>query len=253
MKRFRRVIKDLNFTLTEIAIFENIVNATIIFLGFYLILSLLNIPFYFSVVPALVYLVVYSLMSLNSSKALIVESKHEPLKEKLRTAADNIERDSPIIDELEYEVTSEMKKVGMSMFINPKTLSYKIFVATLLSFMIMFSSTINIDFDKFKFNQLPIIFENKMGSGDFVAQELDTSEDIYGDDNVAQLGDNELSIKIKPVDFKVSVKEEGTFEGREFETIYPKDIVVTETDAFDENIAQEDQELVKNYFKKLAS
>jgi hypothetical protein len=141
----------------------------------------------------------------------------------------------------------------LSLFINPKTLSYKIFIATVLSFLIMFSTTLNVKFPSFNLKKGPDIFYDNKAAGDFEAQELEVSDEIYGEDDVAQLGNDALNIRIKPVDFRVSVKEEGSFEKREFETIFPKDVVVKESVAFEENIAQEDQELVKNYFKKLAN
>ena len=79
-----------------------------------------------------------------------------------------------------------------------------------------------------------------------------TSEDIYGKKDVAKLGDKELNIRIKPVDFKVNVREEGESRQQKFETVFPKELAVKETVAYEENIPQEQQELVKNYFKKLA-
>ena len=253
MKPFSLVVKEINRTLNELILFENIVNATLVFLVFYLVLSVLDFSPLYALIPALAYLGFYSYISFSSSKSLIVESKYAPLREKLRTAADNINSDNPILQELEYEVTSEMKNVGMSMFINPKTLSYKIFAVMLLSFMIIFATTMNlklIDFAKHNIN----IFETKNVKGitNFNSVQLNTSADIYGKNDVAKLGDNELNIRIKPIDFKVNVKEEGEFKQQKFETVFPKDASVKESAAYDENIPQEQQELVKNYFKKLA-
>jgi hypothetical protein len=85
-----------------------------------------------------------------------------------------------------------------------------------------------------------------------VAVKLNTSGDIYGKEDVARLGDKELNIRIKPVDFKINVREEGESQQQKFETTFPKELAVKETIAYEENIPQEQQELVKNYFKKLA-
>ena len=144
MKQFSSVVKEINRTLTELILFENIVNTTLVFLVFYLVLSVLDFHPLLALLPALGYLGFYSYMSLKASKPMIVESKYAPLKEKLRTATDNIGRENPVVEELEYEVTSEMKNVGLSMFINPRTLSYKIFAVMLLSFLIIFASTLNL-------------------------------------------------------------------------------------------------------------
>ncbi len=254
MKQFTSVVKEINRTLNEMTMFENIVNTTLVFLAFYLVLSVLDFHPLYALVPALLYLAFYSYMSLKSSKPLIVESKYAPLKEKLRTAADNVGRENPVVEELEYEVTSEMKNVGLSMFINPKMLSYKILAVMLLSFMIIFATTLDLKLLEFAKQKVPDIFETKglKGVGNFVAVQLNTSEDIYGKDDVAKLGDKELNIRLKPVDFKVNVKETGETEQQKFETVFPKELTVKETAAYEENIPQEQQELVKNYFKKLA-
>ena len=254
MKQFASVVKEINRTLNEIVFFENIVNTTLIFLLFYFLLLIFNITPLYSLVPSLFYLIVFSYLRFKASKPLIVEGKYAPLREKLRTAADNIEMQNPVIEELEYEVTKEVKNVGLSMFINPKTLSYKIFGAMLISFLIIFVSTQNIKILEFAKSKVPDIFEKKgpKGVGNFIAAQLNTSEDIYGKENVAKLGDKELNIRIKPVNFKVNVKEEGESEQRQFESVFPQDMVVKETTAYEENIPQEQQELVKNYFKKLS-
>jgi len=254
MKPFADVVKEINRTLNELILFENIVNTTLVFLVFYLILSVFDFKPLWALVPALAYLGYYSYVASKASKSLIVEGKYAPLREKLRTAADNLNLDTPILQELEYEVTSEMKNVGLSMFINPRTLSYKIFAVMLLSFMIIFVTTSNLKLIEFAKYKVPDIFDtrNLKGVSNLAAVKLNTSGDIFGKDDLAKLGDKELNIRIKPVDFKVNVKEEGEFKQQKFETIFPKDMTVKETVAYEENIPQEQQELVKNYFKKLA-
>ena len=217
MRQFSNVVKEINKTLNELILFENIVNTTLVFLAFYFVLSIFDFHPMFALIPASIYLGYYSYISYTSSKPLIVESKYAPLKEKLRTAADNINRANPVLEELEYDVTSEMKNVGLSMFINPKTLSYKILAVMVLSFMIIFATTLNLKLIEFaKQKVLPDIFESPKGVGDFVATELESDDDIYGEDDVATLGDKELNIRIKPVDFKVNVREVGDTKFQKF-------------------------------------
>ena len=252
MKQFSEVVKEINKTLNEITLFENIVNTTLVFLVFYLILSIIDFHPIYAAIPAVAYLAYFSYFSFKSYKPLIVEGKYAPLREKLRTAADNVGMNNPVLEELQYEVTSEMKNVGLSLFINPRTLSYKIFSVLFLSFLIIFATTANLKLLSFARN--PDIFDTKnlKGVGNFVAKKLNTSEDIYGKPNVAKLGDNELNIRIKPVDFKVNIKEEGDAKRQNFETAFANEFAVKETTSYEENIPQEEQELVKSYFNKLA-
>jgi len=253
MKQFSDVVKEINRTLMQLIFFENIVNTVLVFLVFYLVLSVLGFNPLYSVMPALAYIGYYSYLALKSSKPLLVESKYAPLREKLRTAADNAGLESPIAEELRYEVAAEMKNVGLSMFINPRTLSYKIFAVMALSFMILFATILNFKFLDLAHNG-PDIFgtKNLKGVGNIVATKLNTTDDIYGKNDVAKLGDNELNIRIKPVDYKVNVREQGEAQQQQFETVFPKDMTVKETAAYEENIPEEQQELVKNYFKKIA-
>ena len=61
-------------------------------------------------------------------------------------------------------------------------------------------------FKEFAKYKVPDIFERgPKGVGNFVATKLNTSGDIYGKDDVANLGDKELNIRLKPVDFKINV------------------------------------------------
>ena len=252
MKKFQEVVKEINRTLNELILFENLVNTTIIFLVFYLVLSIFDLHPLLALVPALGYLWFYTYLRFKSYKPSIVESKYAPLREKLRTAADNVGMENPIAEELEYEVTSEMRNVGLSLFINPKTLSYKIFAVMLLSFLVIFSTSLNIKLLEFAKKKVPDIFEGPKGVGNFVATKLNTSDEIYGKGDVAKLGDRELNIRLKPVDFRVNVREQGDVNQQKFEATFPKELAVKETVAYEENIPQEQQELVKNYFKKLA-
>ena len=255
MKEFSKVVKEVNRTLNQIILFENLVNTTLIFLIFYLVLSIIDIRPLYALIPSLIYLIVFSFMMLRTSKTMMVEGKYAPLREKFRTAADNLHLDNPVVEELEYEVTAEMKNVGLSMFINPRILSYKIFAVMLLSFLIIFTSTLDIKFIDFAKNKVPDIFDTKgiKGVGKFATVKLNTSSDIFGKGDVAKLGDNELNIRIKPVDFHVNVKEDGETPPRQFETVFPKETDVKESVSYQENIPQEQQELVKKYFQSLAT
>lgn len=254
MKHFPNVVKEINRTLTHLILFENIVNTTLVFLVFYLVLSVLDFHPLYALIPSLIYLGFFSYITLRASKSLLVESKYAPLREKLRTAADNLGLENPIVEELEYEVTSGMKNVGLSMFINPRTLSYKIFAVMLLSFLIIFATTLNLKLIELARHSVPSIFDTRSmkGVGNLATVALNTSQDIYGKGNVAKLGDNELNIRLQPVNFKVNVKEEGAAQQQKFETVFPNAITVKETAAYEENIPQEQQQLVKNYFQKLA-
>ncbi|MBN4049159.1 hypothetical protein JYT91_00930 [archaeon AH-315-M20] len=256
MKNFIKVIKEINRTLNFLIIFETTINATIFFLVVYLLLSLINLYPILALIPAIVYFISRLYINSKTDKRKVVESKYEPLKEKLRTAADNYKEENPVVNELQDEVVQELKHVGLSSFISTKQISRKILTTILLSFAIVFATTLNlyiVDLNKFLAN-LPEYIGNinplKIADNTLLG-EINESEDIYGDSKLAILGNREIDIRIKPVNYEINVREEGDVEQKQFDEIFPSDVNIEQSSAFEENIPEEQQQLVKNYFNKL--
>jgi hypothetical protein len=255
MKNFNKVIKEINRTLNFLFVFNSILNASIFFLVVYLLLSIVNLFPILALIPALVYFVLRLTERSKADKRKIVESKYEPLKEKLRTAADNIKEDNPVVNELEEEVIHDLKNVGLSSFVKTKNISYKLFATIALSFVIVLITTMNlyiIDLNKF-LSTVPEFLEGipRLASSK-VYGDINESDEIYGDSQLAVLGNENIDIKISPVNYEVSVREGGDVEQKQFDEIFPSDVDVDQASAFEENIPEEQQELVKNYFNKLA-
>lgn len=258
MKNFIKVIKEINITLNFFIIFETILNAVIFFLVVYFLLSLINLFPLLAVVPALVYFAARLYVSSKRDKRRIVEGKYEPLREKLRTAADNIKDENPVVNELEDEVVQDLKHVGLSSFIQTKRVSYKIFTTIFLSFVIVLATMLNlyvVDLNEL-FSNIPGVIDNfrigKRGNNILIG-EINESEDIYGDSKLAVLGNKEIDIKIRPVNYEVNVREEGDVEKKQFDEIFPREVAIEQASAFEERIPEEEQELVKSYFNKLAN
>lgn len=253
MQDFSRAMREVARTLNQLFLFEVLLNGLVVFLAVYLVLLFINLSPSWAFVPAAIFVAATAYLRLRANKAMIVEGRHAALREKLRTAADYMGRENPLVEELESDVLREMRNVGISQFVNARGLSYKILVITLLSFGIIFGSTMNLHFIDLKdLNLFGYGKEKPKGAGDFEAVELETDGKIYGNDEVAQLGSEELDIQLKPVDFKVSVKEEGEPDTGKFNDIFPRNAHLNEGEESKENIPKEQQELVKNYFKQLA-
>ena len=120
MKNFIKVIKEIDRTLNEIFLFETLVHTILLFLIIYLFLSLINLYPVSALAPAIVYFLVSGYARMKKSKVRIVESKYEPLKEKLRTAADNLNLENPVVDELQNEIMYDIKHVGIAEFLQTK-------------------------------------------------------------------------------------------------------------------------------------
>jgi len=256
MKNFINVIKEIDRTLNIVFVFSSILNAAIFFLSVYLLLSIVNLYPILALIPTAIYFALRLYSRSKMDKRKIVESKYEPLKEKLRTAADNIKEDNPVVNELEEEVVHDLQNVGLSSFIQTKEVSYKLFATIALSFAIVLITTTNlyiIDLNKFLSTTVPEYLQGipKLADGALLG-EINESNDIYGDSQLAVLGNEQIDIRISPVNYEVSVREEGDVEQKQFNEIFPSDVDVEQASSFEENIPEEQQELVKKYFDKLA-
>ena len=254
MKQFKKLLREMNFTLDGVLVFEELLNAILIFLVFYLVLTFFNFYPLAAFGPAVAYLVFFVYLKIqNKDKAKLVESHYDLLKEKLRTARDNAAVENPIVEELEKEVMADMKHVRVSSFINTKDVSWKITTSIILCFLIVLTAVLNVDIQSLSSSMMMEKLMNRTllrGKSD-ITVELNVSEDIYGDDSLALLGNNELSIKIKPSNYKVSVREGGDVERRQFDETFPSEVFVESSVVYEENIPKEQQELVKSYYEKL--
>ena len=97
MKKFINAIKEINSTLNFLIVFEAILNTVIFFLVVYFLLSLVNLFPIIAAVPAVIYFIMRMKIDSKKDKRKIVESKYAPLKEKLRTASDNINEENPAL------------------------------------------------------------------------------------------------------------------------------------------------------------
>lgn len=253
MKQFKKALREIIYTLDNIFIFDEILNAIIIFLVIYFVLSFFNYYPLTAIAPAIAYLIFFVYLKIKKDKAKIIENKYDILKEKLRTARDNVKLENPIVDELQKEVMHDMKYVRVSSFVNTKEISWKVMGGIILCFIIMLMAILNVNFTSLSSSIIAerILNRTILRAGSDLAVELNISEDIYGEESVAKLGDEELTVKIKPSTYKISVRESGDVEIRQFDETFPSEIFVESATVYEENIPKEQQELVKSYFEKL--
>lgn len=262
MEYFKNRLKDINQVLNDILVFEVILNSILIYLVVYLILMFTDISSLYALVPSLAYLLYATYQQLKKNKLIMVEKRYKFLNEKLRTAADNIHINNPIVKQLQLEVLNDLKKVYASTFMKPKQSSFKIFFAVVLSFVIILLAAHNIEFINIKGAlKTPAQFRFGFGgvgneSGGNVAGVNGGNNNIYGQESIAQAGEEELQLNVPSFGFEITnIRDENKPE-EEFEE-FPSEITklkecVEPPCVLEDNIPVERHELVKNYFLILA-
>jgi len=260
MKKFNKVLKEINFTFNNIILFNSFLNTFLIFLILYLLLSFFNFYQIYSLVPAALYFIVNLYKGITEKHLITVEKKYPFLNERLRTARDNIKIENPVVDELKDDIIRDIKKVEVASFFNQKKQSYKILLSIILCFLIIFSAQFDLSFDfkNIADNAIDFVYGIGGNESDAGKQGLERiagsgeSESVFGDAYIAQMGDEMLDVMIKQAGYEINLDDVKVPERREFEELFPDEVFIATSDVYEEKIKEEQQELVKTYFLKLA-
>ncbi len=262
MKNFKSVLKEVNVIVDEVMAFDIILTSVLIFLGFYLGLMLINLNPWYALFPTLVYFAFLLYIDLNTNKYKIVENKYAPLYEKLRTAADNVNVQNEVVEELDKEVIDDLKNVRVSSFVKIRRVSYKVLGSVILCLLILFASIYGVSFGDFNVALETVkdfvYKEGGAGGGSGLGDELvsGTGEgeggEIFGEESIAKLGMNELEIRIKQPTIEMIGSEVYEVPDKEFEETFPDEIFAVSSGSYEEKITIENQKLVKDYFNELS-
>ncbi len=266
MNNFKNAVAEVRRTLGQLIIFDTSINAIIVFLMSFLILSFFNLPLVYPTAVSAVYFVYVLRKRLRMSKVRIVEEKYKNLNEKFRTAAEYPSDDNPVVKELHSEVISDLQNVEESAFVNEKQIYVKSLAVVALCFVILLLSPFSFGLLTFNVNFVDAPAEEPAASGSFgsgsstikfAVGTQDTglrkvSDDIYGEPTIAKLGDEEVKIRIKPAGTELSIREIQEADLPDFSESYPNDVQAVAAESYEESIPKEDLELVKNYFNELA-
>ncbi|MBI2138013.1 hypothetical protein HYU13_00335 [Candidatus Woesearchaeota archaeon] len=257
---FRKVLKEVNLILDEVLLFDVILNSVIIFLAVYLALVLLNFNPWYALFPTLGYFVYLLYIDVRQNKFVMVEKAYTPLYERLRTAADNVDKENEFVQALQEEVVEALKKVQVSSFVRIPRITGKMLASVFLCFAILLAAIYNVNLGSIDFSFADklkgfMYGQGEEGDGEGTFENvagLGGSEDIFGEESLSVIGAQELDIRLQQASIEVSSSELEDPPQSDFEEAFPDEISATSTGSFEEKINVEDQKLIKEYFKELA-
>ncbi|MBI4149957.1 hypothetical protein HY488_00980 [Candidatus Woesearchaeota archaeon] len=268
MKGFNKVVREIRRTVIEVLVIPSLLDGILLFLIVYLLLALFELYPLFAIIPAAIYTVFIMWRESKINTLKLVEKYYPNLHEKLRTAADYANVDDIMVNELHTEVLQDVRNVAASTFISRRKILAKVVCCIIISFVILSITHFDISAVDYKAKLQDKINDIKnqillkddanvlrlgnqsaaVGSG--VGGGV--NRDIFGKKHLATLGDEELQVELKPstLEFKVGKVEEA--EKKEFEETFPSEVFLTSSASYEENIPKDQQEIVKNYFKKVS-
>ncbi len=267
MKGFAKALSEVRGTINKLFIFETILNGFLVFLVLLFILSFFAVPYYYPLSIALLYWGVITFRRLRVNKIRLVEKTYSNLDEKLRTAAEFAESNNQVIQELQHEVIADLSKVEEAAFISEKRIYLKAVLIVALCFAVLFVSPLNLITPSVPYTtsteETPEPEATQAGEGSSRikfslgnedAGLIKAGDDIFGEAAVAQLGNEELKVRIQPAGSELSISELQEAEPIDFPESYPEDFTpsAVSAESYQEDIPEDELELVKNYFNQLA-
>lgn len=255
MKIIENALAEVRKLLILSKVFKSVIDSLIVFLAFFLLFIFIKISWYYAIIPFILHLFIYGRKNLRSIRYSQVEKLVPELNEKLRTAADYVGRDNEVVDALDAEVLKDMKKIRTSLFFGSKSNMNKIMVMGILSFAIILVASFNVELFDFA-----TIGKNRLDDERFlpIQKNLDTflkegDDDIYGDESIVELGNNEVLIGLNTVEGNLDYSAKKDLERKNFASGYEeeKEIYATSDSSYNDNIPKENQEVVKKYFNQI--
>lgn len=262
MRSFIRIAEELHHALGKVIFFPGILTGFVVLLGSMLVLSIIDFHPWLAILPFLYYMIFRLPKRNHVNRIRMVERGYPELDEKLRTAVDYAKQDGIVIDELHQEVTADLQRVQTSAFFPRGQTAAKAMLCVVFCFAILFFASLNLPIDEFK-QQLKDRAEDALntigagGSTDFLTKTAGAGKgnpDIYGERSLAQLGNKQLEVEIRPATFDLALRNVRDAENKPFNgnPEFPTDFGLSSASTYEENIPKEQQEIVKKYFKQLS-
>jgi hypothetical protein len=241
MKRFNGVISDVVGILNEAAFLNALINAGILFLVLYLVLTLINFfPLVLSIIFSTFYLLNVWIKKTEKYSARYVEKKFPFLRDRLTTAKDTMKEDNFVISRLRIDVARRLNKVDASSFFAMGDSIFKVFIIIGIIFSLMFITIIDYR-----------IFDGEAALGglnlDF---SFGTGDELFkrgGNDNSG--GGLEFNVP-ETVDLTdIQDAEDKGFKKEQF--VSYEDLEAIGAEEYKDPITEEEKEIVKNYFNKI--
>jgi hypothetical protein len=251
---FEKVLKEIDTSFILLVFLRSAARSLIVFLILFLILSTIGLSWTFALFFSVVWFAIVFPLESKKDPYKIIEEKDPHLEDMLRAAKDNLDENNELVKELHHEVRSKLRSVKTSSLVDSSKLKKDLIFAAILSLIIVLIAPfnpvlLNLEFNlgEFGIDTGDVLIEanNKKGAAAGV------NRDIFGEKSIAVLGDEELDLTFSFGEDKVDISNIKKPEQLEFKSSYPDEIGAVASSSFEENIPEEQQEVIKNYYKKI--
>jgi hypothetical protein len=254
MKPIKDAIIEVRKLQASTRFFRILLNTVIVFLVSFLVFTFFKLSWFWSFIPTTIYFL-YILKKDFSRLNLAEVEKYVPeLKEKLRTAADNVGRDDEIVEALNKEVMRDIRKIKVAQFVDSKQNAKKLIALGAMAFLILLIAAFNIDFFEVDFLNFNKFDENDYPTLENINkfEDYGFDEDIYGEESIVELGTEEVSIAMNTMSGGLNLNEQKEIDSLNFGTAFQSVTSVKADKSFNEaKLSDRKAKVVGDYFDQI--
>ncbi|MBS3148998.1 hypothetical protein J4219_09055 [Candidatus Woesearchaeota archaeon] len=256
MKPIKQALEEARTSILQLALFQSALDTLVVYMLLLLGCTLLSLPLWYAVVPALVYSVIHTYGNLKDVNFASIEAKYPQLSEQLITVADNVKDQNEILDALNIEVLQKMKEIRTAAFLNFPKVTRELSVMVIVSFIIIGASAFNVKFLDFQetikdLREFEPFKEYDINEELLQYEESQNLSEILGEKTIEELGKQQLDLELNPLMSDVDIGKVRDPTARTFQEVAPPDIKASSDTSFEENIPKQYQRMVKTYFKEI--
>lgn len=243
MNEIKRLFKELRYEVFKISFIHAVADSVIFFMLALNITTLLDLKYYFALAVAVIFL--FGDVSYRTKQTTFkeIEDRNPNIRDILRTAQDCSEGTDFMVLAMFEDLIQKMKSVSAGSLLNPNRLFVKTILLCVLSFSVILLASNNIHVPKSVFDPATYYkwFSNPGKDRlDFYTIEFNESELLYGDPDLADLGNRTLEIHINPSINEMSFDSVKEPEEKEFERgTFPGDIAAVSDASSEEKLPKE--------------
>ncbi len=260
MDIIKQALRQVKQILFFVSFFNSFVNSLIVFLLFSLLFFFFKLPWIYALVPFLLFLALNTLRGMRKVGYYDIEKKVPDLEWRLRTSADNADRDDELAIDLHHDVLERLQHVSATRIMNKKQTVSKIAAIFGLCFLLAFVSLNSIHFDDI----IPAIQDGFTPVTGFFAKAAnltdvsffgdEANDNFYGEEEQISYGNKEEIVELNQMLGLVDVNQynrdgEGkTFKGTATGSGNREGLG---SENSKEKIGEEDKQIVNNYFRSI--
>jgi len=255
LRQVKKLFRELKIEIYKVVLLKSVLNTAIFFLAVGIVFALLTLPIKKAFVISGVFFLANFIFILRSVSLKVLEQKNKNLQDILSTAADNIEENSFMMQALVEDLIERIQQVSSGSLVDPRNTFAKTISIAILCFFIIFISSANININRIDIDLSDILSALPEGLKNSVLpvpeQQLNFSNDIYGDVNVAQLGNRKLDLTLATTLSDVDIdKRKDAYDRSFIEGAYVENISSVQ-DSISQERAPKEAKLALDYNSRI--